>query len=129
MKNILFVLAFVTPFALPIPASSQYGGIVPQSGLGTLQPNGNNGVGQWRDNNWRNGSANDWRTNNWRDDRTDDWRTNNWRDNRTDDWRPREDQSKDKAKTNKQYNASDDDCRRMPNSSNSYNTYLKSECR
>ena len=125
MRNILRVLASVTTLVMTVPASAQYGG-VPQGGIGTGPSYGNNDGGQWRDNNWRNGSANDWRSNNWREDRTDDWRRHNWREDRTNDWRPREDKSKDNVENKTKNKEYDDDCRRAPNSPNSYS---KAWCR
>ena len=116
------VLAFAVPFALVAPASAQYGGVMPQSGFGTYGSNNS----QWRDNNWRNGPANDWRTKNWREDRSENWRTKNWREEQTETWRPRETPSKEKEKTNKSYNASEDECayaRDLPSS------YSKAVCR
>src|SRR5450631_1760402 len=90
MRNILLVLASATTLVMTVPSSAQYGGVMPQGGVWTGPSYGNNG--QWRDNNWRNGSANDWRSNNWREDRTNDWR-------------PREDNSKDNSKDNLKDNA------------------------
>ena len=116
MKNILLVLASVTTLVMAEPSSAQYGGVISQGGIASGPSSGS---GQWRDNNWRNGSANDWRSNNWRENRTDDWRRNNWREDRTDDWRPREKTSKDKVESKTKENAYENGCRNAPNSLNS----------
>jgi hypothetical protein len=116
MKNVLFVLTSVATLVTTELASAQYGAVAPQGGIGTSPSNES---GQWRDNNWRNGSANDWRSNNWRENGADNWRRNNWREDRTDDWRPREKTSKDKVESQTKENAYENGCRNAPNSLNS----------
>ena len=126
MKNILLVLTAVTILMVTVPSSAQYGGVMPPSISGINPYSGNNDGGQWRNNNWRDGSANDWRSNNWREDRTDDWRRQNWRNEQTEDWRPhnrREDNSKDTVeKDTKKTDSYDGDCFGSPNSSTDYSS-------
>jgi len=90
MRKILLVLTVMILPALSAPAGAQgYTSGVPLGGVPPT-PYGAYSGGQWRNNNWRDGSSDNWRTNNWRDDRSSNgWRNNNWRDDRTgdQDWR------------------------------------------
>jgi hypothetical protein len=94
MKTIVFVLAIATTLAVTAPANAQaylYG--APPGGTGAYAPGPYRNLDdpRFRNDNWRDNSADNWRSNNWREDRSNDygtWRRNNWRENRADDSRP-----------------------------------------
>ncbi len=121
MRRLLLILTSVTVAAATVPSFAQtYLNGAPPGGLGTYSagPYGNTNDPRWRDNNWRDGSADNWRENNWREDRGT-WRRNNWREDRADDWRQRnwrEETAKDELKTDKKVIDNDvvddnEDCR------------------
>ncbi len=118
-RPFLILTALAISAAGPSIAQTYLNG-APPGGAGTYSPGqfGNTNDPRWRDNNWRDGSADNWRENSWREDRGS-WRRNTWHDDRADDWRERswrEDTAKDELKSDKKVIDSHDtddteDCR------------------
>jgi len=142
MRNFLLVLTAAASLAMTAAASGQaYLNGAPFGGPGTYSPppGGNMDDPRFRNDNWRDPSADNWRSNNWREDRNGDhgtWRRNTWREDRTDEARPytlRDGQvkkddadAKNKSLQDREDNVLKDDCRTTRNRPG---IYSKEDCR